>query len=82
MAFNSASLFLVPIGAAKFGSTGVMVCRILQGISQGGFYPSVYVLLGRWAPLNERSRLSAIALGGRLNLIFHCLSHIRKIVRY
>lgn len=71
VACNSASCFLIPTAAAKFGSTGVMACRIIQGISQGGFYPSVYVLLGRWAPLNERSWLTAIALGGKLIWSFY-----------
>lgn len=65
MTFNSATCLLVPLFAAKFGSTGVMILRICQGVAQGGILPSVYVLLGRWVPLRERARLSAIALGGK-----------------
>lgn len=71
MALSSGSCLLVPMAASNFGSKGVMVCRIFQGISQGGFYPSVYGLLGKWTPLNERSRLGAIALGGKENYCFH-----------
>lgn len=65
MFFNSTASCLIPTVAPKFGSYGVVVCRIFQGVSQGFFYPSIYNLLGRWAPVKERSRLGTIALGGK-----------------
>lgn len=65
MTANSVACMLIPTAAIKLGSYGVIGCRIIQGISQGFFYPSVYNLLGRWAPVSERSRLGALALGGK-----------------
>lgn len=62
---NGAICLLIPLVAAKFGSTGMIICRVLQGFSQGGIYPLTYVLLGRWVPQDERARLSTLALGGK-----------------
>lgn len=66
MLFNGTSSCFVPLFAEIFGSYGVIVCRIFQGISQGSFYPCIYNLLGQWTPLSERSRLGTIALAGKL----------------
>lgn len=64
MLVNAIASTLVPLLAAAWGSYGVIVCRVIKGISQGFFYSSVYNLLGRWVPLSERSRLGTIALTG------------------
>lgn len=66
MTVNSIASMLVPTAAIKFGPYGVIVLRVFQGISQGFFYPSIYNLLGRWAPVTERSRLGSLALAGKL----------------
>lgn len=66
MIVNGTACSLVPLMAAKFGPYGVIACRVAQGVSQGFFYSSVYNLLGCWVPTPERSRLSTIALSGRL----------------
>ncbi|XP_013134081.1 PREDICTED: putative inorganic phosphate cotransporter [Papilio polytes] len=44
----------------------VLVCagRLLQGMSQAAFFPSVHTLLGKWAPLSERGRLSTYIYTG------------------
>lgn len=64
MAVNSISFMLIPVMAVKFGSYGVMACRIVEGLAQGFFFPSCYTLLGKWAPIDERSVLSSIVLSG------------------
>ncbi|KAF5308048.1 hypothetical protein FQR65_LT06423 [Abscondita terminalis] len=64
-AMTVTSLFsiLIPV-MAQFGSWGVIVCRVFQGLSQGFMYPSCHHLLSRWAPLSERSRSSAFIYSG------------------
>ncbi|XP_031352877.1 putative inorganic phosphate cotransporter isoform X2 [Photinus pyralis] len=59
------SLFtaLIPV-MADLGSWGVMICRIVQGFTQGFFYPCVHTMLTKWAPLPERSRLGAFVFAG------------------
>ncbi|KAJ8980968.1 hypothetical protein NQ317_013422 [Molorchus minor] len=64
MFINSSGCMLIPIMAAKLGSGGVMACRVLQGLSQGFFFPSIHNLLGQWAPTPERSRLGTIVFSG------------------
>lgn len=64
MLVNSLSMMLIPLSAAAIGSIGVMACRIVQGASQGFFFPSCQTMLGRWAPENERSRLSMLVYTG------------------
>lgn len=55
----------IPSIAQYFGSTGVIVCRVIQGICQGFVYPSAHYLLSKWTPLNERSRFGFFVYGGK-----------------
>lgn len=55
----------IPFAAANFGSLGVIVCRIIQGVSQGFVYPSTHYLLSQWSPLSERSRFGFFVYGGK-----------------
>lgn len=64
MGVNSVALALVPLAAQYGGSQGVMVCRILQGVFQGLIFPSCHTMLGRWAPKEERSRMSTFVFSG------------------
>ncbi|XP_023014196.2 putative inorganic phosphate cotransporter [Leptinotarsa decemlineata] len=61
-----ASLFsiLIPIFGKEFGYTGVMVCRIIQGLSQGFLLPSIHNLLSSWSPLSERSKWGGMVYNG------------------
>ncbi|CAH1123595.1 unnamed protein product [Ceutorhynchus assimilis] len=59
-AVNSVAGFLTPMAAAQFGSKGVMLIRVAQGLTQGFMYPSVTHLMSQWVPVEERSRLSTI----------------------
>ncbi|KAL3272615.1 hypothetical protein HHI36_014082 [Cryptolaemus montrouzieri] len=64
MTVNSLACMAIPYMAAKFQSEGVMACRVIQGLSQGFFYPSVHSLLGQWAPTSERSQLGTFVYSG------------------
>ncbi|XP_026284309.1 putative inorganic phosphate cotransporter isoform X1 [Frankliniella occidentalis] len=44
-----------------------LVCanRMLQGVTQGFVYPSMFTMMGLWAPAQERSTLAGIILGAQ-----------------
>lgn len=50
--------------AASLGSTGVIICRVLQGINQGFLYPSLHNLFSKWTPSRERSTVSGFIYSG------------------
>ncbi|KAJ8929850.1 hypothetical protein NQ314_017454 [Rhamnusium bicolor] len=55
MTVDAIACLLIPISADCFGSTGVIMCRFLQGLAQGCISPLLHTLLGYWAPPCERS---------------------------
>lgn len=63
---NSIAFILIPFAASNSGSTGVTICRYIQGLSQGFLFPCVHVFLGKWAPPDERSTLTMIIYNGRI----------------
>ncbi|KAJ8929847.1 hypothetical protein NQ314_017451, partial [Rhamnusium bicolor] len=68
---NSVASLLLPLSAQYLGSTGVIICRLTQGLSVGLINTSSYHILGIWAPAPERSRiLSMMYTGHVLSSIF------------
>lgn len=65
--------FTVPAMAAALGSTGVIICRFLQGLSQAFMYPSIHNLLSRWTPIFERSIVANFVYGGATLGIAVCM---------
>jgi MFS family permease len=63
MVLSSAVNIAVPGMAAALGSTGVMICRIVQGLNQGFLYPSIHNMISKWTPLFERSTISNFVYG-------------------
>ncbi|CAH1972863.1 unnamed protein product [Acanthoscelides obtectus] len=61
---DSISCVLVPVSAEYFGASGVIVCRVAQGLAQGGISPMLHMLLGHWAPPSERSVMGSFAYSG------------------
>ncbi|XP_050350972.1 putative inorganic phosphate cotransporter [Nymphalis io] len=61
---NSAVSLLIPIGSYYGGWQVVCACRVLQGLSQAFLYPSVHNLIGKWVPLEEKSRLGTLIYAG------------------
>ncbi|KAL1497201.1 hypothetical protein ABEB36_008198 [Hypothenemus hampei] len=64
MLINSAGCAATPLMASLLGSYGVMIIRIIQGMFQGFFFPSVHNILGKWAPKQERSTLGNFIFTG------------------
>ncbi|CAH1972864.1 unnamed protein product [Acanthoscelides obtectus] len=64
MFVNSTACILIPTMANAVGSYGVMGCRVVQGMSQGFFFPSVSNLLGQWIPPTERSTMATVVYAG------------------
>ncbi|KAH1025039.1 hypothetical protein HUJ05_009848 [Dendroctonus ponderosae] len=58
---NCLAYTLLPAIAALFGEFGALACRLLQGLGEGFMFPTQQVILGQWAPAEERSR-SIIAI--------------------
>lgn len=60
--------FRLKLNAFTFCSQGswiaVCIVRMTMGLTQACFMPSTHTLLGRWAPPQERTRLSIIAYTG------------------
>ncbi|CAH0585970.1 unnamed protein product [Chrysodeixis includens] len=46
------------------GWKAVCACRIAQGLSQAGLYPSIQNLLAKWVPINERGTLTSYVYTG------------------
>jgi ACS family sodium-dependent inorganic phosphate cotransporter-like MFS transporter 6/7/8 len=63
MVLGSAVNIAVPGMAAALGSTGVMICRVVQGLNQGFLYPSIHNMISKWTPLFERSTISNFVYG-------------------
>ncbi|XP_056635960.1 uncharacterized protein LOC130444707 [Diorhabda sublineata] len=71
MGLNTGIHFLIPFVAGWWGSYGLMVCRLIQGLVQGIFYPLLYNVIAKWIPASERSTMSSISLsGGLFGVIF------------
>ncbi|XP_063363940.1 putative inorganic phosphate cotransporter [Cydia amplana] len=65
LVINGVVSFCTP-WVAYYGSwIFVVVLRMIQGLSQSCFVPSIHTAFGKWAPLEERGRLTAFALGGQ-----------------
>lgn len=70
MATTSLFAILIPVFGAQFGYVGVIICRVMQGLSQGFLYPSVHNLLGKWTPLQERAKTASyVYCGGPLGTV-------------
>lgn len=50
--------------ASCWGCTGVILCRVVQGLAQGFLYPCILNLVSKWTPAFERSRVSSFVYGG------------------
>ncbi|CAG9786475.1 unnamed protein product [Diatraea saccharalis] len=64
LAVNGVISILQPWVPLYAGWFGMCVCRLLQGMTQAAFYPSIHTILGKWAPLSERGRLTTYVYTG------------------
>ncbi|KAK5641841.1 hypothetical protein RI129_010388 [Pyrocoelia pectoralis] len=63
MTLGSLFTILIPIMAA-LGSWAVILCRIIQGLTQGFICPSCHYLMSQWVPPRERARLGTFIYAG------------------
>ncbi|XP_003740396.1 sialin [Galendromus occidentalis] len=49
---------------ARWSLTGFVVLRILEGITEGVTFPSLYCLVARWAPESERTTMTTLCVIG------------------
>ncbi|KAJ8923276.1 hypothetical protein NQ315_001833 [Exocentrus adspersus] len=61
---NSGFCILIPLLAQHWGSTGVIIARFFQGLSQGCVPSLLNNLLGHWAPPSERSVIGTFSYSG------------------
>ncbi|RVE43977.1 hypothetical protein evm_011380 [Chilo suppressalis] len=64
LAVNGVLSILSPWVPLFAGWMGMCVCRLLQGMTQAAYYPSIHTILGKWAPLSERGRLTTYVYTG------------------
>ncbi|CAB3222748.1 unnamed protein product, partial [Arctia plantaginis] len=57
---NAVISLLVPLSAYYGGWEALCACRVLQGLTQGFLFPTIHNLIGKWVPLEEKSRLGTI----------------------
>lgn len=55
---SSIFTMLVPFMASQYDITGVLISRVIVGLSQGFLFPSSHCILSKWTPLEERSRIA------------------------
>ncbi|XP_030760226.1 vesicular glutamate transporter 1-like isoform X2 [Sitophilus oryzae] len=62
--WNSAAFASIPFCAKLLGANLVIAIRMLQGFFQAFTYPACQTVLGVWAPVEERSKLSFLVYSG------------------
>lgn len=72
LAIASCFSILIPYMGAQFGSTGVIINRVIQGLCQGFLFPSTHCVLSKWTPLAERSRIAGFVYTGEFLDIIDC----------
>uniref|UniRef100_A0A2H1VWL4 Putative inorganic phosphate cotransporter n=1 Tax=Spodoptera frugiperda TaxID=7108 RepID=A0A2H1VWL4_SPOFR len=61
---NALVSLAVPFAAYYGGWQMVCACRVIQGLAQGFVVPSIYNLIGKWTPMDEKSRTGAVINSG------------------
>ncbi|XP_063384205.1 putative inorganic phosphate cotransporter isoform X2 [Cydia fagiglandana] len=64
MLVNGVVSLMTPSVAAWGGWKAVCSCRVIQGLSQAGVYPSIQTVLSKWAPASERGRFASYIYSG------------------
>lgn len=66
---NAVFFMLIPLFAQFGGAAGVIFCRVIQGVMQGGLSPIALALNGIWVPAEERSIAGLIGASGSIGII-------------
>ncbi|VVC25038.1 Major facilitator superfamily,Major facilitator superfamily domain [Cinara cedri] len=60
----SAIFTLMTPTVARMGSTPLIIVRFIEGLGEGAVFPSMFMLLARWAPPEEKGMLSTLVFAG------------------
>ncbi|XP_063383578.1 putative inorganic phosphate cotransporter [Cydia fagiglandana] len=63
---NGIVTLATPSVAVWGGWKAVYCCRVIQGLSQAGLYPSAHSLLAKWVPVSEKATISSFVYTGTL----------------
>ncbi|KAL0839177.1 hypothetical protein ABMA28_017145 [Loxostege sticticalis] len=64
LAVNCVISLMFPLGSYYGDWILAVICRIIQGLSQACILPGLHTCLGKWTPLEERGRMTAIVFRG------------------
>lgn len=62
--WSSLASLLTPLVVHYGGLAGLIVLRFTLGLSQGGFFPSLNVIVSVWVPPKERARITSFIYCG------------------
>ncbi|RVE43970.1 hypothetical protein evm_011373 [Chilo suppressalis] len=65
MIMNCIIPIIMPIVTYYGGWICTVLCRVLQGMTQACIVPGFHTFFGKWTPLEERGRLTAMVYGGQ-----------------
>ncbi|KOB65894.1 Sodium-dependent phosphate transporter, partial [Operophtera brumata] len=65
MLINCVVSIFLPLAAYYGGWICTVIFRMMQGLSQACIFPGMHTFFGKWAPLEERGRLTALTYGGQ-----------------
>lgn len=69
--FAALCTLTIPFFANHGGTMAIMVLRTVTGLFQGCTYPCIHAIWSRWAPAEERAKLSSISfLGANSSIVF------------
>ena len=64
---NILGIILSPV-CSFAGYQYLILMRILMGLGAGVTFPAMNVLIAAWSPADERSSISALVYGGKVNI--------------
>ncbi|XP_054287826.1 putative inorganic phosphate cotransporter [Macrosteles quadrilineatus] len=64
MLLSSVSYLVTPLAIAAFDSAGFLLVRVLSGAGLATLYPCLNLLLAKWVPPSEKSRLGSLVYAG------------------
>lgn len=60
------------------GWQAICLCRVIQGLAQGSLLPCLHTLQGKWAPINERGRISTYVYGGETVFVHYFILYLNS----
>ncbi|GAB6019421.1 hypothetical protein CHUAL_001002 [Chamberlinius hualienensis] len=64
MVISSLLCLSIPIATTHFHVAMLIIINVGIGLAQGVIYPTIYYVVSRWSPKNERTRMLTVAVSG------------------